>query len=133
MNGSSEAALSEEGKKFNGGTIVETRRTTNRGMLLVVTTKPGSDNDRKALFRYSYMIGRNYFAIKKKFSWKVRRMVYSERIQLEPPGSLKRVTSIKVRSVYSGLFFRITSQTPLFNHGSSDVGDHLLTHSTRTR
>jgi len=65
MNGSSEAALSEEGKKFNGGTIVETRRTTNRGMLLVVTTKPGSDNDRKALFRYSYMIGRNYFAIKK--------------------------------------------------------------------
>jgi hypothetical protein len=64
-NSSSEVAITEGGKGFNGGAIVETRRNAKDGTLTIVTTKPGTDNDRRALFRYSYLIAHGTFSIKK--------------------------------------------------------------------
>lgn len=64
-NGSAEVVLAADGKTFNGGSVIETASTSKDSMLRIVTTKPGTDNDRKALFRFSYTIGRNVFVIKK--------------------------------------------------------------------
>ena len=64
-NGISEVAITDGGKGFNGGAVMEIRRNEKDGSILLVTTKPGTDNDRKALFRYSYLIGRDKFSIKK--------------------------------------------------------------------
>ena len=64
-NDTAEVALAEDGRTINGESVVETRRTTNNALLLVVTTKPGTDNGHKAMLRYSYLIGKRSFAIKK--------------------------------------------------------------------
>src|SRR5215207_4028791 len=54
-NGTSEVKLTEGGKMFGDGTVME--RSTAGGNLRIVTTKPGTDNDKKALFRYTYIAG----------------------------------------------------------------------------
>jgi hypothetical protein len=60
----SEAVLSDGGKKFFGETVVERSRLTDKS-LKIVTTQTGSDNDRKAMFRYTYLVSSKSLSIKK--------------------------------------------------------------------
>ncbi len=62
-NGSSEAKLTDGGKTFSDGEVSEKKNAA--GLLRIVTTKAGMDNDKNASFRYTYLIGSKSFSIKK--------------------------------------------------------------------
>lgn len=57
-------AISEDGKTFNDETVVERTSLADKS-LRIVTEKSGTDNDKKALFRYTYLLGKTNFSIKK--------------------------------------------------------------------
>ena len=63
-NQASDAVLSDGGKKFFGETVVERSRMADKS-LKIVTTQTGSDNDRKAMFRYTYLVSSKSLSIKK--------------------------------------------------------------------
>ena len=63
-NDSSEAILKDGGKSFFGETVVEKKYLPGK-TLRMVTTQPGTDNNRKALFRYTYLVTSKTLSIKK--------------------------------------------------------------------
>jgi hypothetical protein len=63
-NGKSVVKLSADGRMFNDQTVIA-RSTLADGTQKVVTTREGTDNDKKALFRYTYLISPAKFSILK--------------------------------------------------------------------
>ena len=63
-NGKQNLRLGDDGKAIDDETIVE-RTTLDGGVLRIVTERRGKDNDRDALFRYTYLIGASSFSIRK--------------------------------------------------------------------
>jgi hypothetical protein len=57
-------AISKDGKTFDGKTVIERTRLADK-TLKIVMEKSGSDNDKKALFRFTYLLGKTSFSIKK--------------------------------------------------------------------
>jgi len=55
----------EEGGTVFGGEQVVGRTSLEGGALKIVTEKRGRDNDREALFRYTYTFGDSDFSIRK--------------------------------------------------------------------
>ena len=66
-NGSSEVALPDSGKTFNGQTVTSKQRRD--GTLQIITTKDGDDNGKKATFRYTYSVTPKTFSIKKEVQY----------------------------------------------------------------
>lgn len=66
-NGSSEVALADSGKTFNGQTV--TSKKSRDGTLQIITTKDGDDNGKKAAFRYTYTITPKAFSIRKEVQY----------------------------------------------------------------
>lgn len=66
-NGTSEVALGDSGKTFNGQAV--TGKTRGDGTLRIVTTKEGEDNSKKAVFRFTYSISKNAFSIRKEVQY----------------------------------------------------------------
>lgn len=62
-NGNSDVSLSADGKTFNGQSVIA--REKDRGTLRIVATKEGEDNKKKALFRYTYLLTKKTFTIRK--------------------------------------------------------------------
>ena len=56
--------ISDDGAVFDGETVVE-RAGLDGGGFRLVTVKRGSDNDREALFRFTYTLEGETFSIKK--------------------------------------------------------------------
>jgi len=63
-NGSKDVLLGKDGRTFNGENVVE-REPLNESTVRAVTEKTGTDNDQKALFRFTYLLGSKSFSIKK--------------------------------------------------------------------
>jgi hypothetical protein len=63
-NDSSTVDLTELGRRLGGKEIIE-KETTSGGGMRLVATMDGTDNNKKALFRFTYLISRNAFSIKK--------------------------------------------------------------------
>lgn len=63
-NSKSEVLLSNDGLLFNGETLIENTKLGDSSRR-IVTTKPGNDNNRKALYRYTYNFGNDKFSIRK--------------------------------------------------------------------
>lgn len=63
-NDSSDAVLEEGGRKFFGEAVIEKKYLPDE-TLRMVTTQPGTDNGKKALFRYTYLINSKSLSIKK--------------------------------------------------------------------
>ena len=66
-NGSSEVAIADSGKTFNGQTVTSKQRRD--GTLQIITTKDGDDNGKKAVFRSTYSITPKTFSIKKEVQY----------------------------------------------------------------
>lgn len=69
--------ISKDGRIIDGEVVVERTNLTGNG-LRVVTVKSGTDNDKKATFHYTYLIGRKSFSIKKEVRYE-GTMEYVER------------------------------------------------------
>jgi hypothetical protein len=63
-NSNDNVLLSADGRILDGETVVERTKLAD-GMLKFVTTKNGEDNGKKALYRYTYLAGKNTFSVKK--------------------------------------------------------------------
>lgn len=63
-NSKQTVTIGEGGAVIDGEKVVE-RTVLDGGALKVVTEQDGSDDDRKALFRYTYLFGPSSFSIKK--------------------------------------------------------------------
>lgn len=63
-NSKDETKLSADGRTFDGETVIE-RIELPDGILKIVTTKPGKDDNRDSTFRHVYLIGKKSFSIKK--------------------------------------------------------------------
>lgn len=63
-NGKREVTLGPNGATFDGETVVE-RSSLEDGLLRVVTEKRGTDDDRAALFRFTYLVGASSFSVRK--------------------------------------------------------------------
>jgi len=63
-NRSSKAQVLNEGRSFFGEDVIEKTKLPD-GTVKLVTTQAGSDNDKRALFRYTYLINSRSFSIKK--------------------------------------------------------------------
>jgi hypothetical protein len=63
-NGRREVTLAGDGATLGGETVVE-RSSLEGGLLRIVTEKRGADDDRPALFRYTYLIGASSFSVRK--------------------------------------------------------------------
>ncbi|HEY0171983.1 MAG TPA: hypothetical protein VGB98_13255 [Pyrinomonadaceae bacterium] len=63
-NGRREVTLGRDGATLDGEAVVE-RTSLEDGTLRVVTEKRGTDNDRAALFRFTYLIGASSFSVRK--------------------------------------------------------------------
>ena len=60
--------LSQDGKIFDGEKVVKKTKLPDK-TLKIVTEKSGKDNDKNALFRYTYSISKNTFSIKKEVQY----------------------------------------------------------------
>lgn len=56
--------VSKDGSILDGEKVIERTELGNR-TLKIVTEKTGTDNDKKSVFRFTYVIGKNEFSIKK--------------------------------------------------------------------
>lgn len=56
--------ISKDGSLFDGEKVIERTELGNQ-TLKIVTEKSGTDNDKNSLFRFTYLIGKNEFSIKK--------------------------------------------------------------------
>ena len=63
-NGKQTVRLGEGGTVLDGETVVE-RTSLDGGALRFVTEKRGTDNDKSALFRYTYTISSSRFSVRK--------------------------------------------------------------------
>lgn len=63
-NSKANVILTKDGARINDEVVVE-RQILDGGILRLVTERRGKDNDRDALFRYTYLIGESTFSIKK--------------------------------------------------------------------
>jgi hypothetical protein len=63
-NDASDAVLEDGGRKFFGETVIEKKYLAGK-TIQVVTTQAGTDNGKKALFRYTYLINAKSLSIKK--------------------------------------------------------------------
>ena len=63
-NGKQTVKLDDGGTRLDGETVVE-RTSLDGGLLRIVTEKRGTDNDKPALFRYTYIISASSFSVKK--------------------------------------------------------------------
>ena len=63
-NSKDETKLSADGRTFDGETVIE-RIELPDGILKIVTTKTGKDDNRDSTFRHVYLIGKKSFSIKK--------------------------------------------------------------------
>lgn len=63
-NGKREVMLGRDGATLDGETVVE-RTSLEGGLLRVVTEKRGDDDERAALFRFTYLIGASSFSVRK--------------------------------------------------------------------
>ena len=61
-------SVSRDGKTFAGETVIERTKPAAR-TLKIVTEKSGTDNDKKALFRFTYLLDKNSFSIEKKVKY----------------------------------------------------------------
>jgi hypothetical protein len=80
-NGKQTVKLDEGGTRLDGETVVE-RTSLDDGLLRIVTERRGTDNDKPALFRYTYLIGASSFSVKKEVRYEgasefFERNVYS--------------------------------------------------------
>jgi hypothetical protein len=62
-NGTSEVVLSEDGSTFGDAKVIE--KNLSMGVVRIITTKDGTDNDKRAVFRYTYIADKKTFKIKK--------------------------------------------------------------------
>ncbi|MBC7898631.1 MAG: hypothetical protein H7070_01140 [Saprospiraceae bacterium] len=60
----STVTLSPDGRTFDGETVIE-KTYLSRESLKIVTTQRGTDNDKKAVFRYTYLFAPASLSIKK--------------------------------------------------------------------
>ena len=60
--------LSKDGKILNGGRVTEKTKLTG-DRLKIVTEKEGPDNDKNALFRFTYLLDKTTFSIKKEVKY----------------------------------------------------------------
>lgn len=56
--------LAANGSIFNSETVIE-RSKLPGGVLRIVTSKPGKDDNREAMFKHTYLISKNAFSIQK--------------------------------------------------------------------
>lgn len=63
-NSKANVTLGEDGKLIDGERVIE-RAKLSGDRLKIVTEKSGSDNDKKALFRFTYLLGKTSLSIKK--------------------------------------------------------------------
>ena len=63
-NSTGEVTLSADGGTFNGQKVVSKHKLGNGG-LEIVTEKVGEDNNKRAVFRYTYALADNSFSIRK--------------------------------------------------------------------
>lgn len=63
-DGKDEVKLSLDGRTFDGESVIE-RTKLSGGILRVVTTGRGKDDNRDAVFRHTYLIGKKTFSIRK--------------------------------------------------------------------
>lgn len=63
-NGDKIVTLSKDGKSINDEAVVERTRTPD-GTVTFVTEKKGDDNDRPAVFRFTYSLNASKFSIRK--------------------------------------------------------------------
>ncbi|MBK8301902.1 MAG: hypothetical protein WBC19_09685 [Pyrinomonadaceae bacterium] len=63
-NRTEDIILSPDGKTFDGETVIERTKLPD-GMLRIVTSKPGKDDNRPATLRHTYLVGKKTFSIKK--------------------------------------------------------------------
>jgi len=63
-NSTDEITISSDGGTIDGETVKERELMAN-GTLKFVTVKQGTDNNKKATFRYTYLIGKTTFSRKK--------------------------------------------------------------------
>lgn len=67
-NSKENIALSKDGKIFDGETVIERTSLADK-TLKIVTEKSGPDNDKKALFRFTYLLNKTSFSIKKEVKY----------------------------------------------------------------
>jgi hypothetical protein len=67
-NSSEIVLLSNDGKMLDGEMVVEKTLLTDK-TLKIVTQKEGMDNDKKAIFRHTYLVGEKSFSIKKEVKY----------------------------------------------------------------
>jgi hypothetical protein len=60
--------ISRDGKTLDDETVVERTNLPN-DILKIVTTKDGTDNNKPAIFRYTYLINKKSFSIKKEVKY----------------------------------------------------------------
>lgn len=63
-DGKDDVSLSLDGRTFNGEAVIESSKLPG-GILRVVTTAPGRDDNRDATIRHTYLIGKRTFSIRK--------------------------------------------------------------------
>lgn len=63
-NSKSTIALEDSGRMFDGEKVIE-RTSAGPGSVKIVTEQSGPDDDKPALFRFTYLIGAKSFSIKK--------------------------------------------------------------------
>lgn len=63
-NKKEDVKLSSDGKTFDGENVIERTKLAD-GILRVVTSIKGKDDDRDATFRHTYLIGKKSFSIRK--------------------------------------------------------------------
>lgn len=61
-------AISTDGKMFDDATVVEKTNLAEK-TIKIVTEKSGTDNDQKALFRFTYLLSKTSFSIKKEVKY----------------------------------------------------------------
>jgi len=62
-NSKSEPSLSADGSTFDGATVLE--KTVEGGKTRIVMIKPGKDNNRTAVYRYTYEFGDGKFSVRR--------------------------------------------------------------------
>ena len=60
--------LSNDGKTFNGEKVIERTKLKDK-TIKIVLEKSGTDNDKKALFHYIYLLNKNSFSIRKEVKY----------------------------------------------------------------
>lgn len=63
-NSTADVSLSADGSTYDGETVTERGKAAG-GLLRFITSKRGTDNDKPATFRYTYLLGLRSFSVKK--------------------------------------------------------------------